>query len=456
MTPTPAAARASLACLAEAGLLERLGGRQAEPRATPPRPREEPAGSLVSAVVVAYNGARWLEGLLPSLAAQTWKPLEIVVVDNGSRDDTSAWVLREHPGVRLLRLDPGLSLAGGINRGVAEARGEHFFILNQDITLDPDAVAQLVAVAGVRPLVRGGVRQAAAHAHAGLPERPRQPRRGPVVGLGHRHGSPRPRAVRRMARGAVELLRGDVHPPAGLGEGGGEVDEGFPLYYEDSEWCYRARAHGLRVCLAPSAVAYHAFGGSGDAARGSLPPSWSVWLTSSCVFALKLLPAPEAWQFVRAYLAEDLRELRGHLLRGRLRAAGAYAGAWSRVIADIPGIAGARRRLGGRRASPTSIRAGLPQRLPDARVEGSSPRLTSSDMVRLRSAPPRRKDPPHARDAGPATPRAAPREPGRGGPPHGGPGPALPRDGPCPVPGTWTSFSPSRTARPWTCRGCTS
>jgi len=380
-TPTPAAARATLACLAEAGLLERLGGPQAGPGAAPPRPREEPAGSLVSAVVVAYNGVRWLEGLLPSLAAQTWKPLEVVVVDNGSRDDTSAWVRREHPGVRLLRLDPGLSLAGGINRGVAEARGEHFFILNQDITLDPDAVAQLVAVAESDPSC------GAVSAKLRLMRAP-----GFLNGLGN-HVEGRSWGSD-IAMGHLDLGQFDgwrevpsscfaaTFVPRRAWERVGEVDEGFPLYYEDSEWCYRARAHGLRVRLAPSAVAYHAFGGSGDAGEGLSPAKLERVAHGRLRFALKLLPAPEAWQFVRAYLAEDLRELRGHLLRGRLRAAGAYAGAWSRVIADLPGIAGARRRLGGRRASPTSVRAGLPQRLPDARVEGSSPRLTSSDIVR--------------------------------------------------------------------------
>jgi glycosyltransferase involved in cell wall biosynthesis len=160
------------------------------------------------------------------------------------------------------------------------------------------------------------------------------------------------------------------------------VDEGFPLYYEDCEWCYRARAHGLRVRLAPRAVVFHAFGGSGDEAEGLSPAKLKRVVHGRLRFALKLLPAPEAWKFVRAYLGEDLRGLRAYMGQGRLRYAGAYTGAWWSVIADLPGIVRARRELAGRRASPTAVLAALPQPMPDNRIEGASPRLTSLDIVR--------------------------------------------------------------------------
>jgi GT2 family glycosyltransferase len=380
VTPTPAAARATLACLVEAGLLERLGHPRPVP-ATALVARAEAVGPLVSAVVVAYNGVRWLEGLLPSLAAQTWRPLEVVVVDNGSMDDTADWVRREHPEVRLVRLEPGVSLAGGINRGMAEARGEHLFILNQDITLEPDAVAELVAVAESDPSC------GAVSVKLRLMRAP-----GFLNGLGN-HVEGRSWGSD-IAMGHLDLGQFDgwrevpsscfaaTFVPRRAWEKVGEVDEGFPLYYEDAEWCYRARAHGLRILLAPSAVAYHAFGGSGDADGGLSPAKLRRVVHGRLRFALKLLPAPEAWQFVRTYLAEDLRALRFHVLRGRLRVAGAYAGAWGRTIADLPGIAGARRRLDGRRASPMSIRAALAHRLPETRLAGSAPRLTSSDVVR--------------------------------------------------------------------------
>jgi GT2 family glycosyltransferase len=376
--PTPAVGRAALACLAEAGLLERSG----VPVEAPPR-RKGPPGErgLVSAVVVAFNGVRWLEGLLPSLAAQTWTPLEVVVVDNGSTDDTAAWVRREHPRVRLVRLDPGLSLAGGINRGVAEARGAHLLVLNQDIVLDPEAVAEMVAVAESHP---------ACGAVAPTLRLMRTP--SFLNGLGNRvegRSWGTDNAMGHLDLGQFDAWRevpsscfAATLVPRTAWERVGAVDEGFPLYYEDSDWCYRARAHGLAVRLAPRARAFHAFGGSGDAPEGLSPGKLARVVHGRLRFALKLLPAPEAGRFVRSYLGEDLREVRGHLRHGRLRLAAAYVGAHWRVAADLPGILRARRQLGGRRASPTTILAALPQEMPDTRAEGASPRLTSGDVVR--------------------------------------------------------------------------
>lgn len=376
--PSRALARAALACLAEAGLLERLGG---EPSPSTPSPAAREGDPLVSAVVVAYNGVRWLEGLLPSLAAQTWRPLEVVVVDNGSRDDTSSWVEREHPWVRLVRIQPGLSLAGGINRGMAEARGEYRLVLNQDVVLAPDAVAEAVAVA------REGPGCGAVALKLRLLRTPAF-----LNGLGNRVEGRSWGADNAM--GQLDLGQFDhwrevpsscfaaTLVPRAAWEQVGPVDEGFPLYYEDSEWCYRVRAHGLAVRLAPRAVVHHAFGGSGDEPEGLSPAKLKRVVHGRLRFALKLLPAPEAACFVRAYLGEDLREIRRHALRGRLRHVAAYARGHARVLADLPGLRRARHGLGGRRASPTSVLAALPQAIPEARVEGSSPRLTSTDIVR--------------------------------------------------------------------------
>jgi GT2 family glycosyltransferase len=377
--PTPAVGRAALACLAEAGLLERHGAAAASGARSPERARA--GGALVSAVVVAYNGVRWLEGLLPSLAAQTWRPLEVVVVDNGSRDDTSAWVAREHPWVRLVRIEPGLSLAGGINHGMGETRGAYSFILNQDIVLAPDAVAELVAVAESDP------RCAAVAAKLRLLRTPAF-----LNGLGNRvegRSWGTDNAMGHLDLGQFDGWRevpsscfAATLVPRAAWERVGPVDEGFPLYYEDSEWCYRARAHGLTVRLAPRAVVFHAFGGSADAPEGLSPAKLKRVVHGRLRFALKLLPAPEAGRFARAYLGEDLRALRWHLLHGRLGHAGAYAAAFWNAITDLPGILRARSGLAGRRASPTAVLAALPQALPDTRIEGASPKLTSLDIVR--------------------------------------------------------------------------
>ncbi|HWT07293.1 MAG TPA: glycosyltransferase, partial [Xanthomonadales bacterium] len=79
---------------------------------------------------------------MASVAAQTYGPIEHVVVDGGSRDDTAAIVQRSSAQLVVV---PGLGQAASVNRGVAETHGEIVLILNADDVLYPGGVAALVA-----------------------------------------------------------------------------------------------------------------------------------------------------------------------------------------------------------------------------------------------------------------------------------------------------------------------
>lgn len=77
---------------------------------------------LASAIIVNWNGAEHLRSCLPSLREQSYEPLEIIVVDNASSDDSRA--VAEQHGARWLPLAQNLGLAPAMNRGAAIARGE--------------------------------------------------------------------------------------------------------------------------------------------------------------------------------------------------------------------------------------------------------------------------------------------------------------------------------------------
>jgi GT2 family glycosyltransferase len=96
----------------------------------------------VSVIIVNWNGAEHLRLCLPSLASQSFKLLEIIVVDNRSSDD-SADVARSF-GVRWLPLELNLGLAPGLNRGATVANGDLLLFVNNDMKFDPGFVAALV------------------------------------------------------------------------------------------------------------------------------------------------------------------------------------------------------------------------------------------------------------------------------------------------------------------------
>lgn len=85
----------------------------------------------VSVVIPLYNGGRYIEDTLTSILRQTERPLEVIVVDDGSEDDGPARVLRHELDVRLLEQEH-LGVAVARNRGLAEARGQWVAFLDQD------------------------------------------------------------------------------------------------------------------------------------------------------------------------------------------------------------------------------------------------------------------------------------------------------------------------------------
>lgn len=337
------AVRAGLACLAEAGLLSR-----GEPQSPPP---PEPFhGPLISAVIVAYESREWLEGCLPSLAAQSYAPLEMVVVDNGSADGSAAWLAGNFPQARLLRLEESVSFARATNLGVAAARGDFFLLLNPDVRLEPDALAHMAAVAMADPscaAVGAKLRFWWAPAFLnGLGNRVGAFSWGSDNGLGHLdlgqfdHWMELPSACY-----AAVLI------PRQAWEAVGPADEGFPMYYEDSEWSYRARLLGFKVLAAPQAVIYHAFGGKVPTGEesGLAPGKLRRVVYGRLRFAVKLL-GESLPRFLRNYLLEDWTNFHRALAQGQWATARAYLGGWGDFLRSLPALRGERRALQPRRA----------------------------------------------------------------------------------------------------------
>lgn len=87
---------------------------------------------LISVVIVNWNGLEWLKYSLPALVKQSYWPYEIIVVDNGSRDGSLAWLQESWPKVQLLSLPTNEGFSAANNRGMARAKGEWIATLNND------------------------------------------------------------------------------------------------------------------------------------------------------------------------------------------------------------------------------------------------------------------------------------------------------------------------------------
>jgi GT2 family glycosyltransferase len=96
----------------------------------------------VAAVVPHWNRRDLLQALLPNLAGQTRAFDQIVVVDNGSTDDSVA--VAERAGAKVVRLERNLGFATAVNRGIAATDAEWIALLNNDVTLAPDWLERLL------------------------------------------------------------------------------------------------------------------------------------------------------------------------------------------------------------------------------------------------------------------------------------------------------------------------
>lgn len=375
--PLPDAVRAAVACLAEAGLLDR------ESNNVQPEPPVVPSTALVSAIIVTYNSCDWLPECFESLLSQTHPALEAIVVDNGSSDGSADWVAGHYPQVKLLRLEKSVSLAAAINCGVAAGRGEYLLLLNPDIRLERDAVAQMLATA----LEDGSCAAVAAKLKFWW---------APAFlnGIGNRVG-PSSWGTDNLI-GHLDVGQFDSWQevpsacfaatliPREAWDAVGNLDEGFPLYYEDSEWSYRARLLGYTVRPAPKAVVYHAFGGrvpSGEEEPLS-PRKLRHAAYGRLRFALKILGLPYLLRFLRNYLVEDWRNFWAAVFRCQWPVVRAYMGAWRHALSSLPAVLAQRRRLQARRARRDTELFALQQEIPDQQLWRGLPELTWDTVFR--------------------------------------------------------------------------
>ncbi len=96
----------------------------------------------VAFIIPVWNGRDLLAKLLASIAAQTLRPAEVIVVDNGSTDGAPA--LAEAEGAKVISMGKNAGFAAAVNRGVRESHSDWLAIVNSDVELAPDWLARLV------------------------------------------------------------------------------------------------------------------------------------------------------------------------------------------------------------------------------------------------------------------------------------------------------------------------
>jgi rhamnopyranosyl-N-acetylglucosaminyl-diphospho-decaprenol beta-1,3/1,4-galactofuranosyltransferase len=211
----------------------------------------------VAVVVVTYNRADLLGDVLDGLAAQSYEPDAVIVVDNASADHTRD-VLDAHRGLKLQRihLDSNTGGAGGFRAGVSAAYDQGFdriWLMDDDVVPAPDCLGVLMAqdeacVTAVREDTRGRlVEKAATDFDLTRPWAVRPKRDSVETAFGDRHAMPERTELHNVAFEGF-LVRREVVATVGL------PDDSFFIFYDDVDFALRTRRAGYHIWAVRDAV----------------------------------------------------------------------------------------------------------------------------------------------------------------------------------------------------------
>jgi len=261
----------------------------------------------VAVIVLNWNGKDDTLECLDSVFRIDYPNFEVVVVDNGSSDDTVPAIRRAFPRAHLIETGANLGYAGGNNVGIRHALeqdADFIFILNNDTTIAPDCLHHLVD---------------AAEKHANTMVF------GPLIleaespdiiwtageyfaddGFGCFHHQQGKTLAELDAsdtwkcdwiNGAAFFTRAQAWKDIGL------FDERFFLVYEESDWCFRIRRNGYECRMVPKARVWHKVAGSFGSESSPLRAYFST--RNQLLFAEKNLP----WKIWLTLIGRAMRRL---------------------------------------------------------------------------------------------------------------------------------------------------
>ena len=234
---------------------------------------------LVSIITVNYNETAVTLELLRSIERNSYRNVEVIVVDNASRATPRPAIEAEFPTVTVLESPHNLGFAGGNNLGVNVARGEYLFFINNDAELTDGCLEGLLQIFHEHP--KAGIVSPQLHYFPGqttnkhdVPNNSKHyPNGAPKSLIQYSGATPvYPLTARNRTLGNQEpdcgqfgeepTLTAYAHGaammvPRRVLDAVGPMLEDYFLYYEELDWCERIRRAGYSVWVHPGVRVYH-------------------------------------------------------------------------------------------------------------------------------------------------------------------------------------------------------
>ena len=213
----------------------------------------------ISIITINYNGLKDTCELIESLPLEN-QSIEVIVVDNASKEDEASIISSRYPQVKVIRSEQNLGFAGGNNLGIKAAQGKYLFFINNDVILKPQTsdIRHLISrletddkIGAVCPKIRFAWGDKPIQ-FAGYTPLSRYTMRNRSIGFGETdkgqydtaHPTP-------YAHGAAMMVKREVLEKVGL------MPECYFLYYEELDWSMMFTRAGFTIWYEPACTIYH-------------------------------------------------------------------------------------------------------------------------------------------------------------------------------------------------------
>lgn len=220
-------------------------------------------------VILNWNGIKYLQTFLPAVVANTLRSdVSVVVADNGSTDDSVAWVKQHCPEVDLLQFDKNYGFTGGYNRALKRIKARYFVLLNSDVQVTPGWLEPLEELLDTQPTVAACAPKIKAYHQSSHFEYA-----GAAGGCLDVFGYPfcygrilqtieEDTGQYRHSRDVFWVSGACMAVRAELYERFGGLDEDFFAHMEEIDLCWRFQNAGFRLTYVPQSEVFHVGGGA--------------------------------------------------------------------------------------------------------------------------------------------------------------------------------------------------
>jgi len=213
---------------------------------------------LISIITVNYNGFALTCAMIDSVHIHITSEYEIVVVDNGSKNDEAVLLQEKYPDIMAIRSEDNLGFAGGNNLGIKAAKGDYLMLMNNDTEVEDDSLHFLAQrldsnpeFGAVCPKIRFYA-QPLLIQFAGYTPLSRISMRNSLIGFKEMdRGQYANMSITPFMHGAAVMVRKSVLDKSGL------MPECYFLYYEELDWSERLHDAGYKIAYEPMATVYH-------------------------------------------------------------------------------------------------------------------------------------------------------------------------------------------------------